>query len=69
MFVILGECGGLVLLADGDLRKLAKPKRKKRMHLKSRPWVMDALAESAEKGALSDSDIRKALEAVRSGMV
>jgi ribosomal protein L14E/L6E/L27E len=62
LFAVVGfRADGLVLLADGDLRKLAKPKLKKKMHLKARPWVLENLAELHEKGMLKDSDIRREL--------
>lgn len=48
VFVIVGECedGLCVYVADGAMRKLAKPKRKKRKHLK---MTGDRLMVIAEK--------------------
>lgn len=46
-----------VLMADGDLRKLSRPKRKKVKHLIPKPDLM-ALTEQT-----IDSDIRKAINA------
>lgn len=55
-----------VLLADGDLRKIAKPKKKKRMHVFATPCVSEALQKSILKGDKPlDSDIRKALDGYR----
>ena len=66
LFMILDvRADGMLLLVDGDLRKLAKPKLKKKMHLRSRPWVIDGLMDLKEKGRFLDSDIRKALDEVR----
>jgi len=68
LFVIVGtRDDGMLLISDGDLRKLAKPKPKKRMHLKSRPWSMNRLEILYGEGRLLDSDIRKALDEIRSG--
>jgi len=61
-FVILSqEKDGRVLVADGDLRKIGKPKCKKLMHLKLRPVVFQSIARLYAGGKLKDSDIRKAL--------
>ena len=35
-FVVTGIEGDYVYLVDGDMRKLAKPKRKKKIHLQKR---------------------------------
>lgn len=48
-----------VLIADGDLRKAQKPKRKKVKHLVTKPFL---IAVSPDMG---DSDIRKALNATK----
>lgn len=52
-----------VLIADGDSRKLAKPKRKKTKHLIPTPHVaaetIDAILKQTQ---TADSDIRKALK-------
>ncbi|MDR2504826.1 MAG: KOW domain-containing RNA-binding protein [Oscillospiraceae bacterium] len=69
LFVVVGiRDDGLVLVADGDLRKLAKPKPKKRMHLKPRHWILRELAELVEKGILKDSDIRRGLTDIKNRM-
>jgi large subunit ribosomal protein L14e len=44
-----------VLLVDGDLRRVEKPKRKKRRHLE--PTVL--FCQSHEIGKLKNSDVRK----------
>ena len=51
-----------VLIADGALRKVQKPKRKKLKHLAIRPYRAEAVALCLEEGKLLlDSDVRKAL--------
>ena len=54
-----------VLICDGDLRKTGHPKKKKRLHLSSVPVALPELTALADKGQLKDSDVRKALAAVR----
>ena len=63
-FVVVGLVDErYVLIADGDSRKLAKPKKKKVMHLISKPYVAAELSAVIEKQAqTADSDIRKALK-------
>ena len=65
-FAVVGmEDGQYVLLSDGDLRKIAKPKRKKRMHVFATPFVSAELKESIEKGVMPlDASIRKAVGSV-----
>lgn len=46
-----------VLIADGDLRKISRPKRKKVKHLIPKPNLMELTALTL------DSDIRKAITA------
>ena len=51
-----------VLIADGELRKVDKPKRKKLKHLWIRPYVAESVRECLkEQKLLMDSDLRKAL--------
>ena len=52
-----------VLIADGDLRRLEKPKKKKTKHLRAKPVLLDLKALRPEGGALQNSDLRRALEA------
>ena len=53
-----------VLIADGDLRRLSNPKKKKLKHLQSKPCRLDAIAEKLEAGQkVFDSEVRSALEA------
>jgi len=51
-----------VLIADGELRKVNKPKRKKLKHLWIRPYVAESIRNCLkEQKLLMDSDLRKAL--------
>lgn len=52
-------------LTDGDTRKLDHLKKKKLLHLESVPVVLDDVVALYEKKQLKDSDVRKALDAVR----
>lgn len=53
----------MVLLVDGDTRRLAKPKKKQVKHLRALPLTIQVEGRGASGGSLSDSDIRKALKA------
>ena len=63
-FLVVGLPDELyVLIADGDSRKLAKPKRKQAKHLIPKPYVATETLEAILKQAqTADSDIRKALK-------
>jgi len=51
------------LVADGRLRKVAKPKRKKFMHLTAKPVCIGGIQEKLTKTSpLLDAEIRAALE-------
>jgi len=53
-----------VKIADGDLRKIKKPKLKKIKHLKSNGDKLDKIAEKLIQGAqVFDSELRSALKA------
>jgi large subunit ribosomal protein L14e len=63
-FVVIGLVDEkYVLIADGDSRKLEKPKKKQAKHLVPKPYVtaeiLDAILRRAQ---TADSDIRKALK-------
>jgi len=54
-----------VTIADGALRKLAKPKLKKRKHLDPKPMQLDAIGEKLRSGSkVFDSEVRNALESL-----
>lgn len=62
-FVVLGLADeNHALIVDGQLRKLASPKKKKLMHLKSMPACMNEIQTKLENGEqLQDAQIRKFL--------
>ncbi len=67
LFVITGIIDGqYVYIADGDLRILDRPKKKKLRHLRLRPEVLQPIAEKL-KGSLKvfDAEIRSALRACK----
>ncbi len=52
-----------VLLADGDLRKMEKPKKKKIRHISPTTMISVVLEEKLSSGAkVSNTDIKKALK-------
>lgn len=55
-------------LADGDLRKVQKPKKKKIMHLKKTNMTAQLIKEKIAEGArVTNSDLRKVLAEVENG--
>ena len=63
-FVVLSAEEGFVYLVDGDLRKLDRPKKKKRMHVKPYPKKGLCRMEFGEGRRLCDADIRKHIAAL-----
>ena len=63
-FVVLSTEENYVYLVDGDLRKLNRPKKKKRMHVKPYPRKGVCRMEFAEGQPLCDADIRKRIAAL-----
>lgn len=65
-FVVVGKADGQhVLLADGDLRKLQNPKKKKIKHLDVKPVTIPTITEKLTKGSgLYDAELRRNLEAL-----
>ena len=61
-FVVLGAEEGFVYLVDGDLRKLDRPKKKKRMHVK--PYPVKGGCRMELGAGLCDADIRKHIAAL-----
>jgi len=59
-FVVLSVEGEYVFLADGRLRPLGKPKKKKVIHIQPTNTVVD-LQMAVTTGGLKDADIRKML--------
>jgi ribosomal protein L14E/L6E/L27E len=60
-FVIVGTDGNYLYLADGALRKLAKPKKKKFMHVQNTESISGEIAGMLTEGSLLDADLRKVL--------
>ncbi len=59
-FVVLQTDGAFALVADGDLRKVEKPKKKKHMHIRALPEFFPSFVEIVQGGKLpSNADIRK----------
>ena len=55
---------GFVGVADGEIRKLANPKKKRLKHLMPKPVVLEGIAQKLEnRQKVYDSEIRSALEA------
>ena len=52
-----------VLMADGQSRKLAHPKKKKVKHLRAKPIMVNVDGSTLPNRHLQDSDLRSALEA------
>jgi ribosomal protein L14E/L6E/L27E len=65
-FVVVGRVDAqYVLIADGDLRKLQNPKKKKLKHLDVKPVALPAVREKLTRGSgLWDAEIRRDLEAL-----
>jgi large subunit ribosomal protein L14e len=65
-FVVVGRVDeAYVLLADGQLRKLQSPKKKKVKHLAVKPVTLPSVKEKLERGAgLYDAELRHGLEAL-----
>lgn len=62
VFVVVCVEGEFVYLVDGKLRTLAKPKKKKQMHIQVTKEILTPLQTKLnERLSLSDADIRKAL--------
>lgn len=54
-----------LLLCDGDIRKLSKPKKKQVKHVRALPLTVPLDGRGESGGPVADSDIRKALRSHR----
>jgi len=55
-----------VTIADGDLRVLDRPKKKKLKHLRLRPQILSSIAEKLVSGTkVFDAELRSALRAIK----
>jgi len=57
----VGTDGDYLYLADGKLRKLEKPKKKKLMHVQITESMSEETAAKLSAGSLQDADLRKVL--------
>ena len=65
-FVIVRAEGQYLFLADGRLRKLERPKKKKDIHVQKTNTILSEIKAALElNGRLTDADVRKALSAVK----
>lgn len=71
VFVVVSADGEFVWLADGRLRRLEKPKKKKCKHVQPTKTLLPGVRDKLEKpagAALLDADVRKALEPFKSAL-
>lgn len=62
VFVVLYEVDAdFVMICDGDLRKLERPKKKRRKHLRPIGYELADIITLLDTGRLNDSDLRKAI--------
>ena len=61
LYLVLGEDGGRVLLADGRLRKLDRPKKKNRKHVMFLPEGLTEAVCGKLRSPLTDAALRRAL--------
>ena len=64
LYLVLGEDGDRLLLADGKLRKLSSPKRKNRRHVMFLPGLAEAVSGKLPQ-PLTDAALRRYLAAAR----
>lgn len=60
-FVVVSCEGDYLFLADGSLRPLNKPKKKKIMHVQKTNLISEELSDKLASGSASDSDIVRCL--------
>ena len=61
VYLVLGEDGDRLLLADGRLRKLGRPKRKNRKHVMILPNGLTEAVRGKLREPLTDAALRRAL--------
>ena len=66
LYLVLREDGGSVLLADGKLRKLARPKKKNRKHVIFLPEGLTEAVSGKLHDPLTDAALRRALAEAKS---
>ena len=65
LYLVLERTEGTVLLTDGKLRKLSKPKRKNRKHVEFLPGSASEALSGKLREPRTDACIRRALAAAR----
>lgn len=61
-FVVLATDGSFVYMADGELRKVDNPKKKKLKHLQGTKTVLLSIAKQLDAvGSVTNAEVRKAL--------
>lgn len=61
-FIVYDYNDDYVFIVDGDMRKLDKPKKKKKIHIQISKSIAEEIHNKLENGLyILDSDIRKAL--------
>lgn len=64
MMIILSQISDeYVIIANGALRKVSKPKKKKLIHIRATPHVDHEIARLYASGELLDADVRKCVAA------
>ena len=66
LYLVLSEDGRSVLLADGKLRKLSRPKRKNRKHVIFLPEGLTEAVSGKLREPLTDAALRRALAEAKS---
>lgn len=62
IFIVLAREGNYVYLANGELRKVDRPKKKKLKHLQGTSFVSEFIRNKLETaGKVTNSEVRKAL--------
>ncbi len=68
MMIFAVEDDTFVRVVDGDLRSIAKPKKKKKTHLTATPECISSLQEKLSRGfGILDAEVRAALTAAGYG--
>ena len=66
MFLVVNAEGDYVYIADGTLRRLAKPKKKKTKHVAATANTLDGIGDKLKEGKkVFDAEIRSALMNIR----
>lgn len=64
-FVTIGCQGGFVILADGDLRKLDKPKKKKIKHVVKCSVILNEVRDKLNNGKrITNAELRRHLKSL-----